>query len=406
MSNPLLNLHQQAEAEFQAYDDLEIVSTFGEPQVEYAAIHKSVALMDLPQRGFLELAGPDRHSFLNNLISNEVWDKATKSGLSEGKVVYSFFLNLRGRIVADFNVIESGGRTLLETDARLVPMLLATFDKYLFAEKVKMISRVGALHEIALHGPAAATLLGEILQEGIDIPPATAKAITLWNVTAIVWRDDVCGVPGLHLVIDSTEAKTVWMNLVARFSGSVNDRASPDFSSSKRRLRPIGWAAFNTTRIEAGRPLFDIDLPLSAPDRPGAKLRTEVEEAEVEKPTSPGVLPAETGLMNRAVNLSKCYVGQEIVARMHARGAVAKMLVGIRMDDEFLPIAQSPIYDTNQNQIGTVTSSTISPVLSNACLCLGMVKKPHFAVGTAVHVPAEGAIRAGKIVKIPFVEPQ
>src|SRR5687768_17766478 len=39
-SNPLLDLHRQAGAELQPYDRLEIVSTFGEPQLEYAAIRK------------------------------------------------------------------------------------------------------------------------------------------------------------------------------------------------------------------------------------------------------------------------------------------------------------------------------------------------------------------------------
>jgi hypothetical protein len=38
LPNPLYNLHQQAEAEFQPYDQLEIVSTFDEPQAEYSAI--------------------------------------------------------------------------------------------------------------------------------------------------------------------------------------------------------------------------------------------------------------------------------------------------------------------------------------------------------------------------------
>ena len=29
---------------------------------------------------------------------------------------------------------------------------------------------------------------------------------------------------------------------------------------SRRPVRPIGWAAFNATRIEAGRPLFGVDF--------------------------------------------------------------------------------------------------------------------------------------------------
>ena len=126
--NPLHDLHQQAEAEFQPYDQLEIVSTFDEPQAEYSAIRKGCGLMDLPQRGVLELTGKDRHAFLNNLLTNQIFNKETKKGLEAGRVVYSFFLNLQGRIVADMNVIETGERTLLEMDVRLVEPIRETFD--------------------------------------------------------------------------------------------------------------------------------------------------------------------------------------------------------------------------------------------------------------------------------------
>src|SRR5688500_2274483 len=83
--------------DFQPYDQLEIVSTFGEPQAEYAAIRKSCGLMDCPQRGILELTGRDRLSFLNNLLTNQTWDKETKSGMQSGQGVYAFFLNVKGR---------------------------------------------------------------------------------------------------------------------------------------------------------------------------------------------------------------------------------------------------------------------------------------------------------------------
>src|SRR4051794_28352175 len=121
MPNPLHAIHEQAGAEFQPYAQVEIVTTFGEPQAEYAAIRKACALLDLPQRGVLELTGKDRLSFLNNLLTNKTWDKATKSGLTAGQGVYAYYLNAKGRIVADMNVLEvPGDRTLLETDARMV----------------------------------------------------------------------------------------------------------------------------------------------------------------------------------------------------------------------------------------------------------------------------------------------
>src|SRR3954464_1213783 len=111
LPNPLRELHAAANAEFQPYAQLEIISTFGQPEAEYAAIRKAAGLMDLPQRSVLELTGKDRLAFLNNLLTNQTWDKAAKTGMAAGTGVYAYFLNLKGRIVVDMNVLELGERT-------------------------------------------------------------------------------------------------------------------------------------------------------------------------------------------------------------------------------------------------------------------------------------------------------
>ena len=145
--NPLHDVHQQAEAEFQRYGDVEIVSTFGEVPAEYSAIRKGAALMDLPQRGCLEVTGKDRLTFLNNLLSNQVLDKETKSGLAEGKGVYAFLLNAKtGRVITDLNCLERGDRTLLEMDARMLSSVREGLERYLFAEQVKIQDRSNAFH--------------------------------------------------------------------------------------------------------------------------------------------------------------------------------------------------------------------------------------------------------------------
>src|SRR6185436_5576754 len=166
----------------------------------------------------------------------------------------------------------------------------------------------------------------------VSLDPMHCAALRLIGRDCIVWRDDPSGVPGFHLIVPTSAAQAIWDDLLTRFGASD--------SLGKRALRPIGWAAFNACRVEAGRPIFGIDFDDS-------------------------ILPAETGQMNRAVSLTKgCYPGQEIVARMHARQQVARQLVGIKMQDEALPIAGVQIYDAASNGIGAVTSSTISPILS------------------------------------------
>lgn len=379
LPNALHSLHARTEAEFQPYADLEIVSTFGQPEAEYAAVRKAAALMDLPQRGLLELTGRDRLAFLNNLLTNKTWDKAAKSGLAPHTGVYAYFLNLKGRIVADMNVLELGDRTLLETDARLVDTLHKALAKYIFTEQVKLSPLIGQLHRLTLHGPEALSVLTDAA--GTTLPAldqlASSPATFFADIPVTIFRDDECAVPGYQLIVPTDRAADLWSKLLTQFSNPLE--------LGKRRLRPVGWAAYNACRIEGGRPLFDIDFGNSAdPDQ--------------------SVLPAEAGQFDRAVSVTKgCYLGQEIVARMHARGQVAKQLVGLRVEADALPVAGATLFDANDNQIGMITSSTVSPILSNACIALGYLKKPHFTVGTKVRVPAEGQIREAVVTPLPFV---
>jgi folate-binding protein YgfZ len=399
--NPLRDLHDRAAAEFQPYDRIEIVSTFGEPQAEYAAIHKAAALMDEPQRGVLELTGKDRHAFLNNLLTNQTFDKAAKAPLAQGRGVYAFFLNLKGRIVADMNVVERGDRTLLEMDARLVEPVRDVFDKYLFGERVTMSNRLGVLHRLTLHGPGAPAIITET--SGADVSslaPLGSVALTLFGVNAVVFRDDVTGSPGLHMVVPAERGAEVWQGLLARFGDS------PDLG--KRRLRPVGWAAFNATRIEAGRPLFGIDFEGVPPATAyPAKKQREQDPTAADAAPSPGVLPAETGQFSRAVSITKgCYLGQEIVARMHARNQVARRVTGLRLDDDSLPLAGAPVSDDKGNPVGVVTSSTISPLLARRAICLAFLKKAFAEPGAVVSVPAEGGMRKATVVELPFLPPR
>jgi folate-binding protein YgfZ len=352
----LHGLHDQVGAEFQRYEPTEIVSTFGNVPAEYSAIRKSAAKMDLPQRGVLQVTGRDRLDFLNRMLTNQTFDKQTKTPLAGGQGVYAFLLNSKGRIVADMNILELGDRTCLEMDTRLIEPTRLALEKYLITDDVTLTSRGGSLHEIAVHGPQAAAALGVS-----ELKPLESAAATITGVPVTVFRDDPCGVAGYFLLIPAESAATVWAGLASR---------------------PIGWAAFNAVRIEAGRPLMGIDFDES-------------------------VLPAETGpaTLARAVSFTKgCYLGQEIVARMHSRGQFSRQLVGIRMENDALPVAGAPILDDAGNAVGGITSSTISPVLSNIAIGLGYVKKAFVAAGTELTIPAEGAMHKGKVVELPFVK--
>jgi folate-binding protein YgfZ len=276
------------------------------------------------------------------------------------------------------NVLEREGRTLLEMDGRNIPLVRDVLEKHVFSEKIKFENLSEKVHQIALHGPKAGEILAKIVADWSDLAPLGSRAANVGEAEAVIWRDDPCGVAGYYLGLPAEAAGKVWMRILSDFSSGEPGKGEP----GKRAVRPVGWAVFNTTRIEAGRPLFGIDFDDS-------------------------VLPAETGQLARAVSFTKgCYLGQEIVARMHARGQVARQIVGIKMQEDALPLAGAPMIDEQMNQIGGITSSTISPVLSNASIGIGMVKSAFAKPGTTVRIAAEGANRPAEVVELPFVKNQ
>ena len=188
--NPLAGVHEKAGAEMQAYDRVQVVSTFGEPEAEYAAIRKGAARDRSAAAGGAgaEREGPAGSSY-NNLVTNQTWDKASKSGLQAGQGVYAFFLGRNGRIVADMTAIERGDRTLLEMDARLVEPVRAAFDKYLFGEQVKMTDRVESLRQIALHGQCAGDPAGSGKDRGGGGDGTAAAGV---ECGSIVWGCSDC----------------------------------------------------------------------------------------------------------------------------------------------------------------------------------------------------------------------
>ena len=65
----------------------------------------------LPNRGFLRLSGPDRLTFLQGLVSNDV------NKVAPGQAVYSCLLTPQGKFLHDFFLIAEGESLLIECEA-------------------------------------------------------------------------------------------------------------------------------------------------------------------------------------------------------------------------------------------------------------------------------------------------
>jgi len=408
-NSPILAQHQQAEAATLTYGTgadgtpvVEVVGTFGDLELEYAAIRKSCVLIDLPQRGVLEVTGPERLEFLNRMLTQEL------KNLPPFASRRSFWLNRKGRIDADVRVIDLPSRTLLDVDVLATKRALDGLASYIITEDVQIRDVTQEMHRLSLHGPTSIALVSGLAlhASGADASgPAfgelldgRACVVRIAGHEVVVDRDDSAGEVGLELTMGVNAAAPVYEELLRGGLDPEADVPPPQREASRAttaqplgsrvRLRPAGWLAYNIARIEAGSPMYNIDFGADS-------------------------LPAESGVINDRVSFTKgCYLGQEIVARMHARGHPKQCLVALRLADDvplvrskenpdvslpLHPLAGAHVFAARQGDeappaIGIVTSSTLSPMLGAKPVCFAQVKWEYVAAGTKVAVEAEGSI--------------
>jgi tRNA-modifying protein YgfZ len=332
----------------------ELAESFGPIELEYAAIRKGCVLLDRPHRGTVVVRGGDRAEFLNRMLTQELKDLAPWSFRP------SFWLNRKGRIDADLRVLALPDEIRFDLDVHRAAHTAASLEAFLFSEDVSIRDESESLHRLALHGPAAIMLLASVAEDSGAIEslrPGGACALRIAGCNAIAERDDWLGEIGLELTLGAEDAEAV---------DSAIAGASDAESREGARLRRAGWFATNIARIEAGTPLYFLDF----------------DETN---------LPHETGVIGSRINFRKgCYLGQEVVARMEARGQSKQRLVGFRVRGEAGPDA--PAVTPETKPVGTVTSSTLSPMLGMTPIGLAMVRSAHATPETDLLIEAEGRL--------------
>lgn len=349
----------------------ELVGSFGEVELEYAAIRRGAALLDSPHRGTLRVTGAasERRDFLNRMLTQELKD------LAPGLARSAFWLNRKGRIEADLLLIELGDRMLIDVDIHQAASAAKSLSEFIVMEDVQIEDASSEFHHIALHGPRTTDILAAC---GLAQMPFATNAAAFGEIAGVpvtIARRDQTGEPGFELIMPYHNAAMVWNHLL-----SIQN---PQSTIQNLSLRPIGWHAFNIARLEAGTPLFNIDFGTTN-------------------------LPHETGILRERVSFTKgCYLGQEVVARMENLGKPKHTLISLRMKQDLLPTSGEQVFSMNEDgsmkdEIGVVTSSTLSPMLSAAPIALAMLKTSNAVVGNVVLVNAEGAQTPATVCPLRF----
>jgi folate-binding protein YgfZ len=322
---------------------------------EVRGTRRAAGVFRLEGRALLEVSGSDRVRFLQGQLTNDV---TQLDAARPDSGCHALVLTREGRIVAEFHVVARPEAFWLETDAAAAPAAIARLEKFVIADDVAIADRSAEFARFAVEGPRALDLVATAVGRTIALPEDGAAPAEIDGVEVLVAAFGWTGEVARQLFVEREQAPRVETALLAAAASHGGRMAS--------------GAALEILRVEAGVPRFGAELGEHA-------------------------LPAELRLENRAVSFTKgCYTGQEVVARMHSRGRVGHLLVGIAIEGDALPAVGAAL-EAGGARVGEVTSAVRSP--SAGAIALGFVRRGFSAPGTPLAVDGGAA----RVVALPIV---
>ncbi|HTM07664.1 MAG TPA: aminomethyltransferase family protein [Verrucomicrobiae bacterium] len=359
MSTPtvLAENHRRNGAELVEDDGWLLPKNFGDAAAEYAAVRSAAGLFDLCHYAAVELTGPDRASFLQGMVSNDVKKLAPGDGL------YAAVLDVNGKILADLRVLCTEDSFILLLLASLKPRIIDHLNRYLVADEVEIKDHAGRYGMISIQGQHALLLLNAVAPH--QDPPVRmfshcASAIAGRQTRAV--RTTHTGEEGFDIVAEIRDVTAIAAEL---------ERAGAALSA-----RWVGLEAQEVLRVEAGLPRYGIDM-------------------------GEDNILLETNL-DAAVSFNKgCYLGQEVIERVHSRGHVNRKLAGIVLDGNAAARRGDSVLSDGK-EIGKITSSVYSPKLNHP-IALAYLQRDFLPPATSVAVKIKDGEINGTVATLPFV---
>lgn len=323
----------------------ETAISFGDVDGELDALRRGVGLVDLSARGLLVITGEERAAWLHGLCTQDI------KAMGSGQGGYACHVDIKGRIQADMRVGVFDEMILMDMEPGLAAPLRRQLKRFIVMEKVGIVDRSGESGAIGVAGPGAAALIAELCGEDLSgLPTHHLRAVALGDEDAIVAATDQLGAPGYRIAVSRAGLGATFDRLLGAGGGAC---------------RPVGWQAVEVARVGAGLARFGPEL-------------------------GPEVLFNEAGLAT-AVSFTKgCYLGQEIVERVDARGRVGRRLMGLRLDAQPGALPEPGSLITNEaRKLGVLTSVAW---VEGRALALGFIHRDDNEPGARLQiVPEEGA---------------
>ncbi len=350
--------HVQMGAKMVPFAGFEMPVEYSGVKDEHVHVRQGAGVFDVSHMGEFWVKGPNAAELVQRVTSNDI------AKLQPGKVQYSCFPNGRGGIVDDLLVY------MYEKEKYLLVVNAANIEKdwaWINSQNTngaELENASDSVSQLAVQGPAATGLLQQLTDINLSaIPYYTFVTGSFAGIEeVIISNTGYTGAGGFELYFYNNDGPVIWDKLFD--AGAAFD------------LKPIGLAARDTLRLEMGYCLYGNDI---------------------DDTTSP--IEAGLGWISKFVEGNN-FIDRPLLEKQKNEG-VKRKLVGFEMTERGIPRQHYPIVDQDGNQIGEVTSGTMSPML-NIGIGMGYVDPAFSESGSTVWIEIRSKKVAAEIVKLPF----
>ena len=325
-------------------------------KTEHHTVRNEVGVFDVSHMGEVFVTGENSLDFLQYITTNDV------SKLNPGGIQYTCLPNSDGGIVDDFLLyMIADNNYLLVVNASNMEKDLAWINKHnTFGCTIDNQSNNYSL--LAIQGPKAINLLQELTKINLsEIKYYNFQIGAIADIEDVILsRTGYTGEIGFELYIKNESVTKLWN---AIFNTSVE-------------LKPIGLAARDTLRLEKGYCLYGNDI-------------------------NDTTSPIEAGL-GWITKFTKEFINDKELKAQKKEG-VTRKLVGLEIIDKGIARKDYIIVDSERNEIGIVTSGTMSPSLNKA-IAMAYVSKELSRIGSEVYIMVRKKQIKAVVVALPFLK--
>jgi aminomethyltransferase len=330
---------------------------------EHITVREKIGVFDVSHMGEFWVNGPKALDYLQYITSNDV------SALVDGKVQYSCFPNGRGGIVDDLLVYRfSREKYLLVVNAANVDKdwkwCVENADKFGIKPGNGIENASDSVAQLAVQGPLALKAMQKLTDKNIlNMEYYTFKEIPFAGIGSVIFSTTgYTGAGGCEIYVENKDAATLWKAVF---------EAGEEYG-----IRPVGLGARDTLRLEMGFCLYGNDIDdATSPIEAGLGWITKFKE-------------------------EKNFIDKEYLLKQKEEG-VKRRLRGFVMTERGIPRHDYEIVNAEGDNIGRVTSGTMSPMMKQG-IGMGYLNKGYWKEGTEIFIRIRNKDLKARVVKLPI----